>query len=291
MALDTSGSGITSETRYHLTEELGKYFISKNNNEKNDCNLTEFAEKHLKGNPQFQGDQDLYKRIYLYIGDGANEGPYARFFKKTNEIKSKDFICFDLAGLKGHASLKAVLIPALLEMICSNILGSTERERKKLLVMDEAWADLKGGAMADFMEEMFRTIRKLNGNISVITQRFLDVLDSDIGGALLTNTSYFWFVGNKHDPAPLEKAVASSSNGTISLTPYDIKTIIESQSKRDFYLLTPFFSGLLKLYPSKEFAMVATTDPDEKNILRKHMKKLGVSYVTPEVIESAKNEF
>lgn len=290
MATDAQGNGLTPETRYFLQEEIKKYYKEHNNNANNECNITEFAEKYLRDNTAFK-DQDVYKRLFAFIGTGENEGPYARFFAKSRDITNRDIVCFDLAGLKGHQSLKSVLIPALLDMVCNDILGSSEKDRKKLMVMDEAWADLKGGAMTDFMEEMFRTIRKLNGNISIITQRFSDILNSDIGGAILANTSYFWFVGNKHDADPLKYARASSSNGTINLSEYDIQTIINSQSKKDFFLLTPYFAGLLKLYPCDEFAMVATTDPDDKNILRKHMQKLGVQTVTPEVIESAKNDF
>jgi len=287
----TVESHISEQTKYHLTEEIKKYYKDTNNNAEGTCNLGDFAQKYLKDNPLFLGNEDVYKRIHVFIGYGESEGPYARFFRKTQEITSTDIVCFDLAGLKGHQALKSVLVPALLDMIVNNVLGSKEKERKKLLVMDEAWADLKGGAMADFMEEMFRTVRKLNGSITIITQRFSDVLGSDIGGALVANTSYFWFVGNKHDPEPLKNAAASSSTGTLKLTPFDIETIITSKSKQDFFMLTPFFSGLLKLYPSKEFAMVATTDPDDKNILRRHMKLLGADIVTPEVIENAKKDF
>lgn len=266
---------------------ISKYYKEKNNNADNSCNLNEFAEEYLKGNTVLIAlGRDIYKELFFFIGEGEKEGPYARFFRKTSEIKSKDFICFDMAGLKGQQHLKTVLIPALLEMICTNILGSSETDRRKLLVMDEAWNDLKGGAMQDFMEEMFRTIRKLNGNISIITQQFDDVLRSNIGGALVANTSYYWFVGNKHLPEPLYKASASSSQGNMRLTEYDVKSIMDSTSKRDFYLLTPFFSGLLKFYPSKEFCLLATTNAEEKNMIRKHREKLGVEFVTPEVIAS-----
>jgi hypothetical protein len=277
---------IDSNSRFTIDEELRTYYLSKNNNRDNVCNITEFAEIHLKDNKKFSPNQDVYKRIYQFIGTGVKEGSYARFFQKTNEIKSRDFICFDMAGLAGHQKLKKVLIPALLEMISTNILGSSEHERKKLLVIDEAWNDLKGGAMKDFMELMFRTVRKLNGSISIITQNFLDVLNSTIGEALLVNTSYYWFVGNKHQREPLLKASASSGSGNMRLTDYDVTTILNSKSKRDFYLLTPFFSGLLKFYPSKEFCLLATTNAEEKNMIRKHREKLGVEFVTPEVIES-----
>ena len=56
-------------------------------------------------------------------------------------------------------------------------------------------------------------------------------------------------------------------------------------------MLTPFFCGKLRLYPSKEFAMVATTDAQDKAILRKYQNELGVNYVTPEVMKVAKEAF
>ena len=58
-----------------------------------------------------------------------------------------------------------------------------------------------------------------------------------------------------------------------------------------FYVLTPFFCGQLRFFPTKEFIMMATTDPKHKAILEKYKKQLGVEYVTPEVIEIARHEF
>jgi hypothetical protein len=77
----------------------------------------------------------------------------------------------------------------------------------------------------------------------------------------------------------------------MKLTDYDITRIINQQHKRDFYLLTPFFKGQLRLYPTKEFQMLATTHPAHKEILWKYQKQLGVTYTTPEVIEAARHEF
>lgn len=284
---------LEADVRYHLQEAIKTYYKATDNNAGNQCNVHDFAEKHLKDNQHFRGGRrDLYKHLFPFIGFGEHEGPYARFFRKSRKEFSRDVVCFDLAGLGGQQQLKNVLVPALLDMINSDILGSGDKERKKLLVLDEAWADLKGGSrMGDFMEEMARTVRKLNGSITIISQRYEDILESEIGGALTANTSYYYFVGNKHNPDAIKQASASSSSGSITLSDYDVETITGQQSKRDFYLLTPFFSGQLRLYPCKEFAMVATTDPGDKAVLRRHMRKLGHRFVTPEVIESAKREF
>jgi type IV secretory pathway VirB4 component len=255
----------------------------------NYLNLDDFANKKLK-------DDDFLGKMFFalapFIGKGHNSGVYAPLFRETKELKSKDVVCFDMAGLGGAADLKKVLIPVILETIATNILGG-DFKRRKMIVMDEAWRDLQGGNMADFMEDMYRTIRKLNGNVTILTQRFRDVANSKIGGALLSNTSYYYFVGPKHDYDEISRLcrVDSSKCGNREMNEYYIDVMVKSAAKRDFFLFCPFFAGLLHFVPTKEFIMLSSTHPKHKIILQEHMKKLGVDFVTPEVMESAKEEF
>lgn len=298
MVCNQKGDKLSNLALFELQNSLKAYYTARDNNSNNSCSLNDFAQNFLKGNVAIlAAGRDLFKELFFFIGEGAEEGPYARFFKATQEFKTTDVICFDLEGLKGHERLRNVLVAALLDMITNRILTSSEKERKKLMIMDEAWKDLSGGDLADFMQNCSRTIRKLNGQIIIISQRLSDILDSPIGGAILANTSYYYLVGNKHEHnpqnghTPLLQISASSNQGTQRLSEYDIETILNQQSKRDFYLLTPFFCGQLRFYPSQEFCMVATTDPEDKNVLRRHMEKVGHTYVTPEVMESARHEF
>jgi type IV secretory pathway VirB4 component len=227
--------------------------------------------------------------MYEFIGEGIEQGPYAKFFRATSEIRSKDIICFDLAGLEGHDRLKAVLVPALLSTIMNTIFGSQQKTRKKLCIIDECWKVLndENAELKNFMTSLFRIIRKLNGSIDIVTQSFADVLNTDVAKAIITNTSFYYAIGNVHDRNDLAKIQAGNSR----LSEYDIEKIIYQQPKRDFYLLTPFFKGQLRLYPTKEFCMLATTHPPHKEILWKYQKQLGVTYTTPEVIEAARHEF
>jgi len=258
---------------------LRKYYLDERNNADNTCNLEDFAERCLKD--RFTGDWDLYARLMEFIGQGGNQGTYARFFKGTRKIENDDIICFDMAGLSAHTELKAVLIPALISMITQNILNNpNKRHRKKLIIMDEAWRELQGGDMAQFMEEMFRTVRKLNGQVTIITQSIDDLLGSSSINALMNNTSYFWFIGGTHNAASLREVKAQG----VGLSEYDISVITSQQNKRDIYLLSPFFSGQLRFYPTPEFVMLATTDPVHRTVIDKVRKEVGVDYTSPEVI-------
>jgi len=271
---------VPAKTKSEVIDLLRRYYKDEDNNVNNTCSLSDFAERYLKG--QFSGDWDLYARLKEFIGEGEHLGTYARFFRGTQKFDNDDIICFDMAGLSAHGELKAVLIPALISMIMINILNNpAKRHRKKLIVMDEAWRELQGGDMAQFMEEMFRTVRKLNGQVTIITQSIDDLLGSSSVNALMNNTSYYWLIGGTHNPEALRQIKAQG----VGLSEYDINVITSQRNKRDMYLLTPFFSGQLRFYPTAEFVMLATTNPDHRTAIDAVRRELGVDYTSPAVME------
>lgn len=288
MATTSDRPTINREIQQELCRLFMQYYTENNNNTNNSCDLSDFANKYLRDNELIRMfGRNLYAEIFMFINDGI----YARFFKKTADLPDKDIICFDLAGLKEHAALRNVLIPTLLHTVTHNILAASSIDRKKFLIFDEAWKDLKGGDMTDFMEAASRTLRKLNGQITIISQLLEDILDSPIGKALIANTSYYYFIGGGHNRNALPTVKATSEIGTRTLTEYDIESIHNQKGKRDVHLMTPFFSGMIRFKPTIEFCMYATTDAEEKRILNKYKHSLGVDIVTPDVIEAAKKEF
>lgn len=278
----------SEKVNYHLQQELRDYYCARDNNARNDCDLDDFARSHLKENATFtiECNRDIYKEIWRFLGTN----PYARYVKKRKEISNKDLICFDLEGIRREKRLKDVIIPALLDMITNNLFATGSRDRKKLIVMDEAWKDMRGGQMTEFMEGISRTVRKLNGQITIITQSLNDIVHSPIGGALMVNTSYYYIIGSAHDEDALRKVRVDGDYGRVELDEYDIHRILHQKGKRDAYLVAPFYCGQIRFYPGKEFIAVASTDAEHKNILNAYRKKLGVDYITPQVIEMAKEE-
>ncbi|MBN1292375.1 MAG: hypothetical protein JXB48_11095 [Candidatus Latescibacteria bacterium] len=297
---DSSFEPLPSNVMFHLDKALVQYFIDSDNNEGNVCNLHDFAENYLKDNGDLLSTgHDLYKALAPFIGQGINTGIYAAYFRRTDTIRNPNVVCFDLMGLASRPRLAAVLIPTLLEMIMRNVSDLSVAHRRKLVVVDEAWKFLKGGSIASFIEQCFATIRKNNGSISILTQNLQTVADSPIAGSLFLNTSYYYLVGGNHvhDPddnppkTPLLHIEAKSSHGDKKLTAYDVNEILSQKRKGLFYLLSPFFCGKLMFNPTVEFTMLSTTHPPHKIILDKYKKRLGTNYVTPEVLEAARDEF
>jgi len=291
---------LPTDVMYHLDQAMIAYYEDTSNNEGNVCNLHDFAEKYLKDKEHFLSTgHDLYKALSPFIGTGKNTGIYAAYFRATDTIRNPDVVCFDLMGLASRPRLAAVLIPTLLDMIMRNVSAKNTAYRKKLVVVDEAWKFLRGGSIAGFIEQCFATIRKNNGSITILTQNLQTVADSPIAGSLFLNTSYYYLVGGNHvhDPednpprTPLLRIEAKSSHGDKKLTAYDINEILTQKAKKEFYLLSPFFCGKLTFTPTVEFTMLATTHPPHKMILDKYKKLLNTHFVTPEVLEAAREEF
>jgi len=282
---------IPARVRTGVIKCIRDYYIVTDNNVDNVCSLSDFVDRYIKNPSQelserLSGDWNLYDRVVDFIGDGSERGSYAQFFKKSDKIENDDVICFDMAGLKDHPALKVVMIPALLSMIMLNVLNNPKkRDRRKLVIMDEAWRELQGGDMAEFMQEMFRTIRKLNGQITIITQSIDDLLGSSSFNALIANTSYFWLIGGTHRPEALRQINAQGRG----LSEYEIFVITHQQNKKEMYLLSPYYSGKFRFYPTAAFKMLATTAPDDKAVLDAVRRELGVDYTTPDVIERLKN--
>lgn len=290
---------LNKEVEFHLNKAIIKYYLDTNNNDGNVCNLNDFAQRYLKDNKEIiHAGKDVFKSLSPFIGTGIETGIYAAYFKATDSIKNPNIVCFDLMGLASRPRLASVLVPTLLDMIMRNVGGKEFAHRRKLIVVDEAWKFLRDPSVGGFIQEMYSTIRKLNGSITILTQNIQTIMESPIAGSILINSSYYYLMGSNHihDPddtpprTPLLRIEAKGSSDK-ALTGYDIVEILRQKPKRDFYLLTPFFCGQLRFFPTIDFIMLSTTHPDHKRILDKYKDKLFTKYVTPEVLEAAKDEF
>lgn len=117
----------------------------------------------------------------------TSEGVYGKWFMGQNNASFKDFLnVIELEELKGQKNLQRVVLLALINTIQREVyLG--ERDRLKLIVIDEAWDLLSSPMVAGFIESMYRRARKYGGIIGLITQTLTELTRTATGQAIVAN--------------------------------------------------------------------------------------------------------
>ncbi len=143
-------------------------------------------------------------------------GMYSHIFNNKDAMNLSDckLIAFDLEGVKQDPKLYPIVTMLIIDLVLTHI-GKYPKVFKHV-ILDEAWSFFTGD-MQGFIEEMYRTIRKLNGGVSVITQSADDIANSPINNALIQNTQVYTILnhGDK-DTSPLLK---------IGITPTNVKKV------------------------------------------------------------------
>ncbi|MBN1157631.1 ATP-binding protein [Candidatus Woesearchaeota archaeon] len=188
----------------------------------------------------------LLNRIQMY----TTKGVFGFLDRQTQINFDNRFVCFNIGSLPKQ--VKPVMMYLILDYVFMRMKGS---QRRKLLVIDEAWSMLQTAEESSYIFEIVKTCRKYNLGLLMITQDVADLVSSRAGHAVLANSSYTFLLRQK--PAIISNVV---------------KTFNLSQAERDFLVSATLGSGILilenehqelEVIASPEEHKLITTNPDE----------------------------
>lgn len=137
--------------------------------------------------------RDLATALAPYMAGGT----YGAFFEGAATLDlSSDFTVFEMSDLAAREDLRSVVLSAIMFMT-SQAMTRSPRSVRKLLLIDEAWALLKGGSMGTFVETYARTCRKYGGALATATQSLNDYYKSDGATAALENSDWMLILQQK----------------------------------------------------------------------------------------------
>ncbi len=141
--------------------------------------LLEDLYKILQGMPEPEG-RSLARRLEKYIiGSAAGV-----FNEKSNVTINNPFTVFSLRDLQEELRPMAMFL--MLDFIWTKI---KKDQRKRLLIVDEAWLMMQNEDSAKFIYSIAKRARKYHLGLSTVTQDVEDFLNSDYGRAIVTNSS------------------------------------------------------------------------------------------------------
>ncbi len=228
----------------------------------------------------FKLSPPLAKPIRLWM----TGGPYAAFFAhKHDRFQSADLVYFELTGFDDHPDVAAALIFILFSKLFQRLQSPADAGRRKMIVLDECWKFLLNDTMANKIKELYRTIRKHGGAIYTITQSPMDLINSPHRDAIVSNTSFFYFLQ--------QKGLPDDARDLFKLNPRQWRVLNDVQMRRNLgyseALLIGPYQRRLRIRADRVSYYLYTTDAGEKVQRAELTEELGSLQAAVEVMAKA----
>ncbi|MEM4134423.1 MAG: TraC family protein [Candidatus Micrarchaeia archaeon] len=217
--------------------------------------LSDLVEIMRQEKMSFIEGERLAFRLAPFVGNGQ----YAGFFDGINQLDiGSNFVVFEMGAVGVWKDLQVVLLLTLMYMLTEFV--ATQREKRKFLLIDEAWSLLNTENTAVFLENAYRTFRKYRCSVIAITQQAEDFIRTFAGKTILANAVNRFFLAQNPE-------VISRMKETLSIedTEMDILKTIKTQKGKysEVYVKLEEKKGVIRLIPSPFEYWLFTTDPKD----------------------------
>lgn len=185
-------ANLSNAERSILNKLLNQYYDEYNQQKQGMMPCIRGFYEFLKNFQVANGQTDVYQKLernlnmdeLLITLEPFAVGSYQAILNSDNNtdaerpIASFPLICFDLAKIKANPTMYPVVGMLIIELSC-DIIDKYPKIIKRIYI-DEAWSMLDG-LLGGFIEYMYRTVRKCEGTISIITQGISEIQNSAIG--------------------------------------------------------------------------------------------------------------
>ncbi len=217
---------------------------------------------------EFQEMKKYSDILYSWTGSTA----YGNLLDgQTNIELEKNLVAIEVKGLDVYPDLQRVLLLILTEYIMNE--ASKDTGQKYLLVIDEIWKILQNKSAAQFVIECYRTMRKFYGGIWGISQSIKDFMfDPEISAAIMQNTPSRVILKQRGVDWDEFQNILSLNDAEISA----IKSLRSEKGKFSEHLyIQDENKAILKIEPDPLSYWICTTDPQDKEIIRKTKERFS----------------
>lgn len=135
-------------------------------------------------------EKDFDVANFLYVLNPYYRGgefDYLLNASQNLDLLQERFIVFELDNLKDHPILFPVVTLIIMEMILSKM--RKLKGIRKVVLIEEAWKAIAKQGMAEYVQYLYKTMRKFFGEPIVVTQEIEDVIASPIVKNAIINNS------------------------------------------------------------------------------------------------------
>lgn len=222
------------------------------------------AEENQASSGSSEGDRrlkDLATMLYPYTRDGA----YGKYFESEASIDfNSDFIVLELEELKAKKDLQTVVLLIVMYRITREMYFS--RDRKKIVIIDEAWDLLSGGATAEFIEAGYRRARKYKGAFMSATQGVDDYYRNPAAKAALDNSDWMFLLRQKPESIEMmDKLGQLTMDDAMKRLLQSLRT--EHGAYSELYIHSPIGNGIGRLIVDPHSLLLFSSRAEDFNAI------------------------
>jgi conjugal transfer ATP-binding protein TraC len=216
------------------------------------------------------------ERLAFRLSPFIGKGQYAGFFDGENQLDiNNNFVVFEMGAIGVWKDLQVVLLLTLMYMLTEKV--ATQRDKRKFLLIDEAWSLLNTENTAVFLENAYRTFRKYRCSVIAITQQVEDFTRTIAGKTILANAVNRIFLAQ--NPEVIERM-----KETLSLTEAEVNILNSIKTRKGKYseafVKLEERQGIIRLIPSEFSYWLFTTDPKDIQKLTEIQEKYNCDIET-----------
>jgi len=276
-----SAKGLLNEWQISALKQVMTRLWSENGNKMKIDDIAHYCLE--KSNDQRL--RDVGQQLYTF----TSKGSYGKYFAHENTVNFKNqFTVLELDDLQGRKHLRQVVLLQLIYQIQQEVfLG--ERNRKKIVIIDEAWDLLKEGEISSFMEHAYRKFRKYRGSVAIATQSINDLYDNPVGRAIAENSASMYLLGQTEEAI---ESVKENKHLTLSEGGFSaLKTVHTVQGVySEIFVKSKSGIGIGRLIVGEFQKLLYSTDPVDVNAIEGYTQQgLSVPDAIREVIHDRNN--
>lgn len=215
--------------------------------------------------------------------------PYAKGGKYEYLLNAKDrvdllhkrFIVFELDNIKDHKVLFPIVTIVLMDTYIAKMRRLAPNERKVILI-EEAWKAISKSGTAEFIKYLYKTVRKHNGEVMVVTQEVGDIIGNEIiKDAIINNADEKILLDqskflNRFDEIQSTLALSEKEKALVLSINRDLhRNGGRAKYKEVFISFNSAFSAVYGVEVSPEEYLTFSTTKEEKGVVLQYAARLG----------------
>ncbi len=246
-------------------------------------NFYEFAKEHytelFKQDGGREKDFDLDNFLYVlkvYYKDGTYG--YLLNSRTNIDLVELPFVVFELDNIKDHPVLFPVVTIMIMTTYIRKLMTIKGHNLIKTLVIEEAWKALSKPAFAGFLLWAFKTVRKHNGAMGVVTQEIDDLVGNQFVKDAIINNADTKFLLDQRKYAnrfgEVQQVFGLSDNQSMQVLSVG-RTLDDSRKYREMCVLMGDHAKVYGIEVSATFHALFTTDKTDVEQINELSEKMG----------------